>query len=86
MGGQILELESERLIRIGKEQGMELGRAQGMELGREQGMGQISDLNAWLVKQGRTDELFLSFNDRELQQKLLQEMKEAEARVGLSGM
>ena len=62
MGGQILELESERLIRIGK----------------EQGMGQISDLNAWLVKQGRTDELFLSFDDRELQQKLLQEMKEAE--------
>ena len=33
MGGQILELESERLIRIGKEQGMELGRAQGIEQG-----------------------------------------------------
>ena len=68
MGGQILELESERLIRLGKEQGMELGREQGVE--------QISDLNAWLVRQGRTDELFLSFDDRELQQKLLQEMKE----------
>ena len=50
----------------------------GIEQGMELGIEQISDLNAWLVKQGRTDELFLSFNDRELQQKLLQEMKEAE--------
>ena len=29
MGGQILELESERLIRVGREQGMERGIEQG---------------------------------------------------------
>lgn len=30
MGGQILELESERLIRVGREQGMERGIEQGI--------------------------------------------------------
>ena len=40
MGGHILELESERLIRVGIEQGMERGIEQGREQGMERGIEQ----------------------------------------------
>ena len=33
MGGRVLELESERLLRVGREEGMERGRKEGMERG-----------------------------------------------------
>ena len=37
MGGHILELESERLKRIGREEGLEEGREEGRLKGREEG-------------------------------------------------
>ena len=30
MGGRVLELESERLLRVGREEGMERGRKEGL--------------------------------------------------------
>ena len=44
MGGHILELESERLIRVGMEQGMARGMEQGMERGIEQGITAMASL------------------------------------------
>ena len=38
MGGNVLELESDKLIRQGMEQGLERGLEQGLERGREQGI------------------------------------------------
>ena len=38
MGGHILELESERLKRIGREEGLEEGMEKGMEKGLEKGL------------------------------------------------
>ena len=40
MGGKVLELESERLIKIGMERGMQRGMEQGMERGIKQGLAQ----------------------------------------------
>ena len=38
MGGNVLELESDKLIRQGLEQGLERGLEQGLERGLEQGL------------------------------------------------
>ena len=56
------------------------GRNEGRTEGRKEGQDLINRLNSWLVKQGRTDEMLRSFDDRELQQQLILKMEESEGR------
>ena len=38
MGGTVIETESERLVRVGKEEGISIGKKEGISIGREDGM------------------------------------------------
>ena len=58
---------------IGFEKGIERGIEQGIEQGIESGSTRINRLNAALIKDNRTVELFQSTQDVELQKKLMEE-------------
>ena len=58
---------------IGFEKGIERGIEQGIEKGIESGSTRINRLNAALIKDNRTVELFQSTQDVELQKKLMEE-------------
>ena len=58
---------------IGFEKGIERGIKQGIEKGIESGSTRINRLNAALIKDNRTVELFQSTQDVELQKKLMEE-------------
>jgi hypothetical protein len=82
MGGELFETESERLMRIGREEGIAFGREEGREegiaFGREQGRAQgaarLNRLYTILNDQGRDDDLIRALRDQEYRQKLLDEL------------
>ena len=53
MGGKILELHSEKMLRLGKAE----GRAEGMKAGKAEGENRLSRLISLLLKGGKTDEI-----------------------------
>ena len=50
-------------------------REEAREEGREEGRDEINRLNAWLIEDGRTDDLPRSAKDKTYQEKLLKEYK-----------
>lgn len=81
MGGKVLELESERLIRIGKEKGEAVGRAAGKAEGRAEGKAEgkaegeqrSQRLNRRLLDDGRMEDLIKSTYDEEFRRQLYAE-------------
>ena len=71
MGGQILELESDRLIK----QGEELGEARGKEIGKEIGADTMAALTRKLMDEGRLDDLRRCTEDPAYRKRLLCEMQ-----------
>ena len=71
MGGQVLELESDRLIKKGEQ----LGEARGKELGKELGAEQMASLTKKLLKENRLDDLKRCIEDPVYRKKLLNEMQ-----------
>lgn len=71
MGGQILELESDRLIK----QGEELGEARGKEIGKEIGADNMAALTRKLMDEGRLDDLRRCTEDPAYRKSLLYEMQ-----------
>ncbi|MGN0356164.1 MAG: hypothetical protein ACI4EI_13975 [Muricoprocola sp.] len=64
MGGQVLELESDKLIKKGEERGKELG------------VGDMAALTKKLLDENRIDDLRRCTEDASYRKKLLQEMQE----------
>ena len=71
MGGQVLELESDRLIKKGEQ----LGEARGKEIGKELGAEQMASLTKKLLKENRLDDLKRCIEDPVYRKKLLNEMQ-----------
>ena len=67
MGGQVLELESDRLIKKGEQ----LGEARGKELGAEQ----MASLTKKLLQENRLNDLRRCTEDSAYRKKLLNEMQ-----------
>ena len=84
MGGQILELESERLLRIGKAEGMAMGKAEGMAMGKAEGMAMgraegefiFAQLMTKLFAAGRTADAELAAKDENARKKFYLEFEE----------
>jgi len=63
MGGKVLELESERLLRIGKAEGMVEGEAKGKAEGKAEGMQQERiDAVQRMIRKGCTKEFILDLD------------------------
>jgi len=76
MGGKVLELESERLLRIGKAEGMVEGEAKGKAEGKAEGMQQERiDAVQRMIRKGCTKEFILDLDYTE------EEYAEAEAEL-----
>ena len=81
MGGKVLELESERLIRIGKVQGRIEGKAEGKVEGKVEGKAEgkiegenlLGNLIMKLLGEGRTADVELAAKDKEARKKFYQE-------------
>lgn len=71
MGGQVLELESDRLIKKGEQ----LGEARGKEIGKELGAEQMASLTKKLLKENRLDDLRRCTEDVAYRKRLLNEMQ-----------
>ena len=69
MGGEVLELESERLIRIGKAE----GKAEGKTEGKAEGEALLGDLITKLLAAGRTLDVELAAKDGEARKRLYKE-------------
>lgn len=67
MGGKVLELESDKLIKKGKKIGEEIGK----EIGEKA----VTELTKKLLSENRLDDLKRSVEDPDYQRKLLQEME-----------
>ena len=72
MGGQVLELESDRLIKKGEQ----LGEARGKEIGKELGAENMAALTRKFLKENRLDDLRRCTEDAVYRRKLLNEMQE----------
>ena len=75
MGGQVLELESDRLIKKGEQLGEARGKEIGKELGKELGAEQMASLTKKLLKENRLDDLKRCIEDPVYRKKLLNEMQ-----------
>ncbi len=64
---------NQRGIEIGEKRGIEIGEKRGIEIGEKRGIERINKLNTLLVSEKRFDDLTLSSNNPEYQQKLLEE-------------
>ena len=78
MGGKVLELESDRLIKQGEQIGMKRGIERGMKRGIERGETAVTDLMQKLIKENRMDDLKRIATDTAYRKKLMQEMQEQE--------
>ena len=67
MGGKVLELESDKLIKK--------GRQIGEQIGKQIGEKNVTELTKKLLVENRLDDLKRSVEDPEYQRKLLQEME-----------
>ena len=67
MGGKVLELESDKLIKK--------GRQIGEQIGKQIGEKNVTELTKKLLAENRLDDLKRSVEDPEYQRKLLQEME-----------
>ena len=80
MGGQVLELESDRLIKkgeqLGEARGKEIGKELGKEIGKELGAENMAVLTRKLMDENRLDELRRCTEDAVYRKKLLNEMQE----------
>ena len=65
MGGKVLELESERLIRIGKAEGLAEGKAEGESL--------LGELITRLIASGRNEEIEMAAKDDKIRKELYRE-------------
>ena len=72
MGGKVLELESDRLIK----QGEQIGMKRGMKRGIERGETAVTDLMQKLIRENRMDDLKRIATDTPYRKKLMQEMQE----------
>ena len=79
MGGQVLELESDRLIKkgeqLGEVRGKELGKEIGKEIGKELGEEQMALLTQKLLRENRLEDLRRCAEDTAYRKKLLNEMQ-----------
>lgn len=73
MGGKVLELESERLMKLGKEKGKAEGRAEGKAEGKAEGEQKSLQLNRALIADNRMDDLVRSTYDAAYRKKLYAE-------------
>ena len=77
MGGKVLELESERLLRIGKAEGKAEGRAEGKAEGRAEGKAEGENLLGNLITKlfgaGRTSDAELAARDEEARKRFYKE-------------
>ena len=71
MGGKVLELESDKLIKKGKEIGEQIGK----QIGKQVGEKAVTELTKKLLAENRLDDLKRSVEDPDYQRQLLQEMK-----------
>ena len=75
MGGQILELESDRLIKQGEELGEARGKEIGKKIGKEIGADNMASLTRKLMDEGRLDDLRRCTEDPAYRKRLLCEMQ-----------
>lgn len=68
-----LKAKREEGERIGKEIGEEIGKEIGKEIGEKLGKSRINELNKQLAKAGRVDDIIKAAEDREYQERLLEE-------------
>ena len=71
MGGKVLELESDKLIKKGRQIGEQIGKQIGKQIGEKN----VTELTKKLLAENRLDDLKRSVEDPEYQRKLLQEME-----------
>ena len=69
MGGKVLELESERLMRIGREE----GRAEGRNEGKAEGELLLSRLIIKLISLGKATEVEIIARDEDVRKKYYKE-------------
>ena len=73
MGGKVLELESERLIRIGKAEGKAEGLAEGLAEGKAEGESLLGELITRLIASGRNEEIEMAAKDDKIRKELYRE-------------
>ena len=73
MGGKVLELESERLMRIGREEGRAEGREEGRNEGKAEGELLLSKLIIKLISLGKATEVEIIARDEDVRKKYYKE-------------
>jgi len=68
MGGKVLELESERLIAIGRAEGMAEGMAEGKAEGKAEGEARMAKLVNLLIAEGKNEEVLKVTSDTSLRE------------------
>ena len=71
MGGKVLELESDKLIKKGRQIGEQIGKQIGKQIGEKN----VTELTKKLLAENRLDDLKRSVEDPEYQRKLLQKIE-----------
>ena len=70
MGGKLLELHSEKMIKKGKREGLKEGRMEGRKEGRKEGESRLARLMSLLLKSGKAEEAAAASESEQLRKEL----------------